>query len=59
MRCLALSKDHLGGALTQGAMMIDFREAEVLERKVTQLLHRFVGQDLFFSDLIKQLAETF
>ena len=43
-RSLAFSKDDLGHAGAQGAVMIDLREAEVFERHVTQARHCIVGR---------------
>jgi hypothetical protein len=46
-----LGEDHLGHALSEGAMMIELGETEVLEGQVAEALHGFVGGELTVSNL--------
>lgn len=58
-RCLPFSENHFRHAGAQGAVMIDLREAEIFERKMTQASHGVVGSQLAFANLIKKLADGF
>ena len=46
LRSFSRPKDDFGHAHAQRAMMIHVGEAQVLERKMPQLLHCFVGREL-------------
>ena len=46
LRRFAFGKDDFGEALTQGAMMVHFGEAEVLERKMLQALDGCAWREL-------------
>jgi hypothetical protein len=46
-------KDHLGHALAEGAMVVDFGEAQVLEGEVAKTIYGFVGGETLFPDLLK------
>src|SRR5258706_3357639 len=56
-RRFALGKYHLGHALAQGTMVVDLGEAEVLKGQVTEALDGLVGGEVFFADLLEQLAK--
>jgi hypothetical protein len=53
----ALSKNYLGHALAQGAMVVDLGKTQVLKGQVAQPLDGLVGRDALFPDLIEQLTE--
>jgi hypothetical protein len=60
-RSFAYAEDHLGEALSQGAVMIDAREAEVLERRRLERSGNpgrgRVGIDLAIAHAIEELPE--
>jgi len=53
----ALGEDHLGHALAQGAMVIEFGETQILEGEMAQALDGFIGRHALFSYLLEELAE--
>jgi hypothetical protein len=55
----ARGEDHLGHALAQGAMVVEFGETEVLKGQVTQALDGVVGREALFLDLVEELAQGF
>ena len=56
---LALTKDNFRHPRAEGAMMIDFGEAEIFEGHVPQLLDGGVGRKSAASNLLKQFADGF
>src|SRR5215813_13185300 len=54
---LACRIDHLRHADAQRAVMVDFREAQILKRKMTQASDRLFGLKKGIEDLLEQLAE--
>ena len=54
----AQGEDHFGNALAQGAMVVDFGKAEVLERHVAQSLNGCVGGDSLLSDFVEEFAKS-
>jgi hypothetical protein len=57
--CLAFSEDDFGHASAQGAVMIDFREAEVLKGQVAQAVYRVVRRKFARADLCEEFADRF
>ncbi len=58
-RRFALGENHLGHALPESAMVVEFGEAQILEGQVAEALDGFVGREPLFLDLLKQLAQSF
>jgi hypothetical protein len=58
-RRLAFTEDDLRHTRAQGAMMIDFGEAEILEGQMAQASDRSVGREFAFADLLEKLADRF
>ena len=56
-RSLALAEDHFRHPLAEGAMVVHLGEAQVFKWEVAQPLDRFVGRQLFLSNLLEQLAK--
>ena len=56
-RSLSLAKYHLGHANTQGAMVIDFGKAQILEGKVAQAGNGVVRCQFATADLLKKFAD--
>jgi hypothetical protein len=54
---LALAENHFGHALAEGAVMINFGEAEVFEREMAQTGYRFVGCELFGADIFEETGK--
>ena len=58
-RRLAFSENDFGHAGSQGAMMIDFREAEIFEGHVAQTRDGIVGRELALAYLLEKFADGF
>ena len=56
-RGLPFSEDHFGHAGAQGAMMIDFRKAEIFEGKMPQAIDGGVGSERPAADLLEKFAD--
>jgi hypothetical protein len=57
LRSLAFAENHFGVALAQRAMVIDLREAKILERKMFQLLYGLFRRDFSRRDRLQQLVQ--
>jgi hypothetical protein len=53
----AWGEDHLGHALAQGAMVVEFGETQVLEGQVAEALYRLVGGESAPANLIEQFFQ--
>ena len=58
-RSFSFSENHLWHSDPQSAVMVHLRKAQVLKRKMAQLLDRVVGRDLAGADLLEKLANGF
>ena len=58
-RSLTFSEDDLRHADAQGAVMIDFSEAQIFERKMPEASDRIVGLELALAHLLEKLADGF
>jgi hypothetical protein len=56
-RSFSWSEDDFGHAYTQRSVMVYIGEAQVLERKMPQPLHRFVGRELASLYLVEQFLD--
>jgi hypothetical protein len=56
-RRFSRGKNHLGHSLAQGAMVVDLGETEVLKGQVAKALDSVVRREVFFSNLLEQLAK--
>ena len=58
-RGLAFSEDDFRHASAQGAVMIDFGEAEIFEGQMAQAGDGIVGREFALADLLEKLADGF
>jgi hypothetical protein len=58
-RSFALPENDFGHPGTQSAVMIDFGEAEIFERKMAQAGDRAVGRELALAHLLEEFADGF
>jgi hypothetical protein len=56
-RRFSLGKNHFGHTLAQGTMVVDLGETEILKGQVTEALDGVVRREVFFSNLLEQLAK--
>jgi hypothetical protein len=54
-----LAEDHLGHALAEGAVMVDFGETQVFKGEMAEAGYGFVGRYFLGLNLGEKIAEVF
>jgi hypothetical protein len=56
---LSRAEDHLSHADPQRSVVINIGESQVLERQMLEVLHRLIGRQLAFSNLLEERLDGF